>query len=96
MNANDEEIVEETSEVDSDNQNEVLEEEESETSEESSEEVEEVEEVSGEVETVPETVVVENIDYSDKFDTITSLQFLTLGVLVAIGCIVAWVGAKRE
>jgi len=96
MNANDEEIMEETSEVDSDNPNDVLEEEESEVTEDSSEELEEVEEVSGEVETVTETVAVENIDYTDKFDSLLSLQFLTLGVLVAIGCIVAWIGAKRE
>lgn len=36
------------------------------------------------------------IDYSGYFENLQTISILILGCLVAIGCILAWVGAKRE
>ena len=36
------------------------------------------------------------IDYSNYFENIQTMLILILACLVAIGCFLGWVGAKRE
>ena len=39
---------------------------------------------------------VSTVDYSTYFKNLQTCNILILSCLVAVGCIVAWVGAKRE
>lgn len=42
------------------------------------------------------TVVVDTPDYTQYFENIQTVTILILAVLIAIGCIIGWVGARRE
>lgn len=41
-------------------------------------------------------IVVNSIDYTNYFENLQTMSILILACLVAIGCFLGWVGAKRE
>ena len=86
--------------IDDETEEESEEESEEETEEETEEESEEESEEETEEENVSEIQftqsINDSIDYSGYFENLQTLDVLILGCLVAIGCILAWIGAKRE
>lgn len=41
-------------------------------------------------------IVVNSIDYTNYFENLQTMSILILAALVAIGCFLGWVGARRE
>lgn len=46
--------------------------------------------------TEEETVAEVQIDYTSHFQMIEGLLFINVTILLAVGCIIAWVGARYE
>lgn len=43
-----------------------------------------------------QTVLYEAYDYTSDLAVIKAEGFIMIAVLIAIGCIIAWIGARRE
>lgn len=41
-------------------------------------------------------IVINTVDYTNYFENLQTMSILILACLVAIGCILGWVGARRE
>lgn len=41
-------------------------------------------------------IIVNTVDYTNYFENLQTMSILILACLVAIGCILGWVGARRE
>lgn len=41
-------------------------------------------------------IVINTVDYTNYFENLQTMSILILACLVAIGCVLGWVGARRE